>query len=265
MWLEQPCFAVDITLSHKTMSPRSGRLRLQPQMPLHGLDKFGLGVLLYAYAVLLGAAYLFSFWRTFGFDIFPYLSLQNYVSAPLNRVIVLVAVPLVMAAIVFGRSGVTSESTARIISLYLLVLYCLWFVICQFLAISRYKQYEFYFDNELNVLAIATILFLAALVVTYRIFKSSSPMQLKVFALILVQTAVSMSAGYSDGKVIYNGAVQVYYLGNKELCDPGGVQDWVYLNKFGEQAFFLNTIDKRLCITSEKDYKLVSRKFKEGM
>lgn len=247
------------------MPSSSGRFRLQPQSPPPGLDKLGLGVLLYAYAVLLGTAYLFGFWRTFGFDVFPYLSLQNYVSAPLNSVIVLVASPLVFAVIVFGRSDVSSESTARAISLYLLMLYCLVFVIQQFQAVSRFIQYEFYFDNERNVLWIAMSLFLAALVISYRIFKYSSSMQLKVVALILVQTAVSMSTGYSKGKVIYNGAAQVYYLGNKELCELEGVQDWIYLDKLGEQAFFMNTIDKRICITAEKGYQLVSRNFKDGL
>lgn len=247
------------------MHPSSGRFRLHPQSPLFGLDKLGLGALLYAYAVLLGAAYIFGFWRTIGFDVFPYLSLQNYVSAPLNRIIVLVASPLVLAAIVFGRSDVSDNSGARDISLYLVALYCLAFAHQQFQAVSRYVQYDFYFDNERSVLTIATFLFLASLAVSYRIFRSTSTMQLKVFALILVQTAVSMSAGYSDGKAIYNGAAQVYFLGNKELCEPGGVRDWVYLGMFGDQAFFMNTIDKRLCITAEKGYKLVSRKFKEGL
>lgn len=247
------------------MHPSSGRFRLQPPSQPSGLDKLGVGVLLYAYAVLLGGAYLFGFWRTIGFDVFPYLSLQNYVSAPLNRVIVLVASPVVLAAIVFGRSNVSNDSSARDISLYLVALYCLAFALQHFQAVSRYVQYEFHFDNERSVLTIATFLFLAALGVSYRIFKSSSPIQLKVFALVLVQVAVSMSAGYSDGKAIYNGAEQVYFLVNKELCDPGGVRDWVYLGKFGDQAFFMNSIDKQLCITAEKGYKLVSRKFKEGL
>lgn len=247
------------------MHTNSGRLRLQIPSAPSGLDKLGLGVLLYAYAVLLGVAYLFGFWRTIGFDVFPYLSLQNYVSAPLNRVIVLVASPLVLAAMVFGRSDVSDDANARDISLYLLALYCVAFVFEQFQAISRYVKYEFHFDNERNVLTIATLLFFAALGVSYRIFRSSSTMQLKVSALVLVQAAVSMSAGYSDGKAIYNGAAQVYFLENKELCEPSGIRDWVYLGKFGEQAFFMNTIDKRLCITGEKSYKLVSRKFKEGL
>lgn len=204
------------------MPPSSGRFRLQSPSPSSGLDMPGLGALLYAYAVLLGAAYLFGFWRTIGFDIFPYLSLQNYVSAPLNRVIVLVAPPFLLAAIVFRSSDVSDDSNARDISLYLLALYCLAFALQQFQAISRYVQYETHFDNELTVLMIATSLFLASLGASYRIFRSSSTIQLKVFALVLVQVAVSMSTGYSDGKVIFNGAKQVYLLGNKELCEPGG-------------------------------------------
>lgn len=242
-----------------------GRFARNPPSASSGWDRLGLGALLYAYAVFLGAAYLFGFWRTIGFDVFPYLTLQNYVSAPLNRVIVLAASPLLLAAIAFRRNNISDDVSARDISFYLIALYCLAFVLQQFQAISRYIQFEFHFDNERNVLIITTLLFVAALSVFYRILRYSSTIQLKVLAIALIQAAVSMSAGYSDGKAIYNGAAQVYFLGNKELCEPGGVRDWVYLAKFGEQAFFMNTIDKRLCITDEKGYKLVSRKLKEGL
>lgn len=124
-----------------------------------GLDAIGLGVLFYAYAVLLGAAYLFAFWRVIGFDIFPYLSLQNYISAPLNRVAVLIALPILLATFLSGRK---SDSNARgffnPVS-YLLLLYLLLFLPQQYESVSRYLQYEFYFLNEVTVLSIATILF----------------------------------------------------------------------------------------------------------
>ena len=165
------------------MLPSPGRFRPQLPSASSGWDKLGLGALLYAYAVFLGAAYLFGFWRTIGFDVFPYLTLQNYVSAPLNRVIVLAASPLLLAAIVFGRTNISDDVSARDISLYLMALYCLAFVLQQFQAISRYIQFEFHFDNERNVLIITTFLFVAALGVSYRILRSSSTIQLKVLGL----------------------------------------------------------------------------------
>jgi hypothetical protein len=247
------------------MVTRFGHFRQSPPSSIGGLDKLGLGVLLYAYAVLLGAAYLFAFWRTIGFDIFPYLSLQDYISAPFNRVIVLVATPLLFALLVFGRKGTSDVGPSRDVFVYLLAMYSVAFVLQQYEAISRYLQHGFHFENERSVLFIATALFLASLGLSYHIYRSSPKFHLQVFAFILVQTAVSMSAGYSDGKTIYHGAANVYFLDNKELCETGGARDWVYLGKFAEHAFFMNTIDKRLCVSGEKNFKLVSRKFKEGL
>lgn len=74
-----------------------------------------------------------------------------------------------------------------------------------------------------------------------------------------------MSAGYSDGKAVFHGAERVYFLDNKELCDASGVRDWVFLGRFTEHTFFMNTVDKRLCLTAEKNFKLVSRKFSEKL
>jgi hypothetical protein len=241
-------------------------IRFQQPLPTsYGLDKLGLGALLYAYAILLGATYLFGFWRTIGFDIFPYVSLQNYVSAPLNRIIVLVAAPLLFAVVVFAKSEMSEARNARHLSLYLTFLYCIAFALQQYQAVSRYIQHDFHFENELNVLVIAMLLFSVALVLCYRIYRSPSTIYLRIFALVIVQTAVALAAGYSDGKAIYNGAVQTHFLANKELCEPAGVRDWVYLGKFSDQTFFMNTIDKHLCITGEKNFKLVSRKIKENL
>ena len=92
------------TLSLNDMPQDSNQLQIAaPGAPV--LEKVGLGAILLAYAVLLGAAYLFAYWRTMGFDIFPYLSVQNYVTAPLNRISVLVAAPALFTVIVFGRTA----------------------------------------------------------------------------------------------------------------------------------------------------------------
>lgn len=229
------------------------------------LEKAGLGAILLAYAVLLGATYLFAFWRTMGFDIFPYLSIQNYVTAPLNRVSVLLAVPVLFAVIGFGSTATSENSHLRYMSLYLIALYCIAFVFQQFQAVSRYLQHDFHFDNEFNVLVLATLLFGGSLALSFRVYRTPSSVHLKVAALVLVQAAVAAAAGYSDGKTIYNGAEQTFFLANREACEAGGVRDWVYLGKYSDQTFFLNTIDKRICIASTKDFKLVSRKLSEGL
>ncbi len=74
-----------------------------------------------------------------------------------------------------------------------------------------------------------------------------------------------MIAGYKDGKTVYNGAQNVYYLENKEICEKDSARDWVHLGTFNSQTFFMNTIDKRLCITDQKNLLMVSRKMKERL
>jgi hypothetical protein len=230
-----------------------------------GLEKLGVGVLLYAYAVFLGASYLFGFWRPFGFNVFPYLGIQDYVSAPLNRVLVLVATPLVFAALVFGSRPSELGTLSRNVSWYLIALYGVAFVKEFYQATSRYVAIDFHFANETSVLAIAGLLFGAGVCLAYYAHRALAELPVQIAALVLVQSSVSMAAGYSDGKAIYNGAAEVHFLGNKELCEPGGIRDWVFLGTFGGQTFFMNTIDKRLCLTDQKNIRLVHRQVKEGI
>lgn len=229
------------------------------------LGKVGLGMFLYAYAILLGACYLFAFWRPIGFQIFPYLGVQDYVNAPLNRVAVLVAVPIVLAATFLARARANGSSFRRDIVIYLVFLYGIGFVKDFYQAVSRYQEASFRFDNEITVLYIAVLLFVVGTGFAIYSYRTSVGLPLQIVALVLVQSSVSMTAGYSDGKTLYNGAEQVFFLENKEICEPDGVRDWVYLGTFGSQTFFMNTIDKRLCISDQKNLRLISRKVKEGL
>lgn len=236
-----------------------------PASQAWGLDKLGAGVLLYAYAVLLGACYLLAFWRPIGFNIFPYLGLHDYVSAPLNRVSVLVATPLVFACIVFGVSRSQTRNQRKEIFFYLIALYSVVFLKDIYQALFRYFAINFHFANELNVIIYAICLFSAGMSAAYYSYRFSTSLHVQIAALVLVQSSVSMAAGYSDGKAVYSGAIEIHFLENKEICDPGGIRNWVFLGSFGGQTFFMNTIDKRLCLTAEKNIRLVSRQVKEGL
>lgn len=229
-----------------------------------GLDKIGLSVFLYAYAVLLGACYLFAFWRPFGFNVFPYLGVHDYVSAPLNRVIVLVAVPLVFAVIFAAEARTEDRKFRRNVAIYLVLLYGISFVKDFYQAVSRYQSTSFHFANEISVLFIAALLFAVGAGIALYSYRALAGLPAQVVALVLVQSSVSMAAGYSDGKAVYNGAVEVHFLENKDICEPGGVRDWVLLGAFGGQTFFMNTIDKRMCLTDQKNFRLVSRQVREG-
>jgi len=230
-----------------------------------GFDKLGLGIFLYAYAVLLGACYLFAFWRPIGFNIFPYLGLQDYVSAPLNRVAVLVAIPLIFAAIIASRERLEGSRLGRHIASYLAFLYGIVFLKEFYQSVSGYLTTDFFFANEINVLIIAALLFVAGAGLAFYSCRALVGLPIQIMALVLMQSSVSMAAGYSDGKTIYNGAMQIFFLENKELCEQGGVRDWVLLGTFSSHTFFMNTIDKRLCLTDEKNIRLVSRQVKEKL
>lgn len=126
-------------------------------------------------------------------------------------------------------------------------------------------DFEFAFRNEISVLFITAVLFLGGIWFGYWIYKKRENVHIQIASLLLLQVALSMSAGYSDGKAIFNGAGNVMFLDNKTLCEEKGVRDWVLVGKFTDHTFFMNTIDKRLCITAEKNYKLISRMYKEGL
>lgn len=228
-------------------------------------EKIGIGTAIFAYAVGLGAAYLFAFWRPIGFDIFPYLSLQNYISLALNRVVALVLFPAIAATAFFSNSFASPHSSLRKVSLYLVGTYSIGALSQQYEAIELYINHPFYYRNEVTALLISISLLIASIAISYRTYKHITDSNQKVISVIFVQASIVIAAGYCDGKAIHNGADNVFFLGNKDLCEENGERDWVYLGKFSDSTFLMNTIDKRICITGAKDIKFISRKIKENL
>ena len=68
----------------------------------------------------------------------------------------------------------------------------------------------------------------------------------------------------SHGKTVFNGAEEVHFPDNRELCEKEGNAQWVFLGHFSNSSIFMNTADKRLCFTDAKNYRLVSRKILEN-
>lgn len=228
-------------------------------------DKLGLGVLLYAYAISLGATYIFGYWRAIGFNVFPYVSSIDYINAPLNRLLVLVSVPIFFSFVLFSQSDRKDSNCIVRVFAYLIFLYSLGFGYEYYRAVVGFFQSDFHYKNEKSVLVLAFVLFAAGIGLTYRIYKHDRSVSTCAAALVLMQLAGTVSAGYLDGKTIFNGADHVFFLDSKDLCEPYGVRDWVYLGKFSTKTFFMNTIDKRLCITDAGSYKLSSRKLAEDL
>lgn len=73
-----------------------------------------------------------------------------------------------------------------------------------------------------------------------------------------------LAIGHSHGKTVFNGAEEVHFLDNRELCEKEGDAQWVFLGYFSNSSIFMNTADKRLCFTDAKNYRLVSRKILEN-
>jgi len=47
-------------------------------------SKLNSSIVAYSYSVVLGASYIFAFWRPIGFNIFPYLSLKDFLTTLLT-------------------------------------------------------------------------------------------------------------------------------------------------------------------------------------
>lgn len=241
---------------------QSNKLQKNSETIVFDFNKLGLGVFLYAYATFLGACYLFAFWRPIGFNIFPYLTAQDYISASLNRLTILIAVPLIFSAFIFLDEE-TKKGRSTYVFAYLAIMYCIAFFVEFYKAASSYLGFNFYFTNENSAIAIAALIFAAGMALSIYSCVKSTTLTIQIAGLILVQSSGALAAGYSDGKTIYNGAMQVHFLDNKELCESDGVRDWVLLGSFGSRTFFMNTIDKRLCITEQKNMRLVSRQVQD--
>ena len=208
---------------------------------------------------------MFGYWRPFGFDVFPYASPIDYISAPLNRLSVLAATPLLLALILFGDQRSTHKVSLQWIGHYLIALCSIAFLLQQWEAVAAFLKFDFQYENEKNVLVISSLLFVGGVVSAIRVYKQPVNLRVQGVALLLVLVANSMSAGYADGKTIFNGADRVFFLENKELCDAKDAREWAFIGKVGERTFFMNTIDKRLCLTAERNYRLKPRKYLERL
>ena len=214
--------------------------------------------MLYAYAVFLGAAYLLAFWRPFGLTPFPFLSLTDFITTPLDRVIVLVAVPLLPLPAILTRLHLRGAAV-RNFGLTLVVLHALFALTYTAEAIYAHWTMPFSYRKEFTILFAASLLTSIGLMIVWEAVRVQSRLSRLVVALGVFQCAAVLAAGYKDGKAIYNGALEVHFLETKELCEKNSERSWVLVGRFTEVAVFMDTLDKRLCVTAEKSYRLRPR------
>lgn len=121
-------------------------------------EKLNVTLILYAYAITLGALYLFAFWRPFGFSIFPYMSLQDYISAPLNGIVLLLIFPLVS----YPMFLLLTEFNTYVLKLCLFGLVILYNGLAVYYLIGDVNlllQASFQYQNENSILILARFLF----------------------------------------------------------------------------------------------------------
>lgn len=227
-------------------------------------EKLSGGLLIYGYAIALGIAYIFSFWRPIGFNIFSYLTPTDILLSPLNRLLG-ISITIFLVLIINTELENKKIKLPFYGFLSLIVIIYIYFAKEFVKSISLFMKFDFFFLNEKSILYFCGLFIFISVALTIRSFINRTDKLSQVLAVALAHIALSMSAGYSDGKTIFNGAENVHFLEQKELCEKGGVRDWVYLEKFGGNVFFLNTIEKRICILNEIKFNLSSRKYKEGL
>ncbi len=165
-------------------------------------DKLNAAFLIYAYAVLLGAMYLFAFWRPFGFSVFPFMDLGDYISVPLNNVIVLIAFPFLALPMHLQRLELNPPvfKNGMLILIFLYSILAIYYCISD---IQLFLTHSFRYPNESNVLWVIGALVAATGAIT--LLAQASPNEtthffLLAFALILAQSSAVLGAGYNDGK-----------------------------------------------------------------
>jgi hypothetical protein len=97
-------------------------------------------------------------------------------------------------------------------------------------------------------------------------YRKNFVLQILVLGLVLAlaQMCAVLAIRYSHGKTVFNGAEEVHFLDNRELCEKEGNAQWIFLGHVSNSSISMNTADKRLCFTDAKNYKLVSRKILEN-
>jgi hypothetical protein len=217
------------------------------------------GVATYAYAVVLGAAYLFSFWRPFGLSIFPFLSATDFITLPLNRISILV-VPLLLALFLYAGAFLERNAKPSLPLLYLLIgLSILSSAQDLVRAIVALKTFGTVYENEKTIFVVLFLLYFVGIALVYWVRNGERKLTYTAMSILLSQLAVVIAAGYADGKALYNGADQAYFLQERQLCAPPDYGNWVYLGKGGATVFFMNTKDKRICISDSLRFNLVNR------
>lgn len=228
-------------------------------------ENFNKSIAIYSYAVGIGVVYIFAFWRAIGFNVFSYLSLTDVLFSPLNRLLV-IFLPSILAIVFFLK--IEKDKSIKVSYFgFLLTIFIVYYFDFSYLydSVKLFNEIGFYYRNEVSILIMCGLLVFLSILMTFLSITDRKNTYIQFVSLALAHIVCSMSAGYLDGKSFFNGTSEAYFLEQKSLCDKHDIRDWVYLEKYSNYAFFMNTIDKRICIINNINFNLISRKYKEGL
>src|SRR5690606_3180395 len=149
--------------------------------------------------------------------------------------------------IFFGKS----ESVDRVAANALYVILPTYFVMVSregYVGWAIFKEHAFYFRNEPTVFLFIAVLSTASMALIIRSIKARRQVHILLLGLMLVQVALSLAAGYRDGKTVFNGAENIHFLRGDDICSTSDGQRWVYVAHYSNRYFFMNAYDKSICI-----------------
>lgn len=167
---------------------------------LKSTEQLSHGLLLYGYAIALGAAYIFAFWRPLGFNIFPYLGAIDLLTAPINRLLALFA-PFILLFIAQAETNSKSPLKLPFYSIVIIMLLHCFVGVKEILkAFEVFSKFDFHFDNEKSILVFCSLFMLFSLILAFRIIFERNNIYLIVCAVGLAQISIALATGYTDGK-----------------------------------------------------------------
>ncbi len=221
-------------------------------------------IFLYGYAVLLSGAYLYAYWTPLGFDPFPYLTVQQVLTAPLSSLITVFAPFLIMLAVIpFDKSGLPNDKKF------------LWSIVAAHLLFYLGGLIQsLYLTNtnptrgaEDSLLAITGILAMGSLGVMRRYMREPGQRLFPLLSVAFAQLAVALTYGHLAGKkILSTNTVMTYqirtFTPRTEICDKSLADAWTYYQTLGEHTFYVDRLSKSICISDNQNVVLDQKTFK---
>ncbi|MFN3704263.1 hypothetical protein [Thermomonas sp.] len=229
-------------------------------------DRYPISVplFLYGYAVLLSGAYLYAYWTPIGFDPFPYLTVQQVLTAPLSSLITVFAPFLIMLAVIpFDKSDLPKDKKYlwSIVAAHLL--FYLGGII-QSLYLTNTNTTR---GAEDSLLAITGILAMGSLGVMRRFMREPEQLFFPLLAVAFAQLAVALTYGHLAGKKILSANTIVTYqirtlTPRTEVCGESPAHGWTYYQTLGDHTFYVDRSSKSICISDSQNVVLDQNTFK---